>query len=119
MERDLTPQLPGIVHGVAYEDVMGGPSVDIVDDASELEDAMDRRTDPEHVYIIPASHCSIEQINAVSEVLMVLQEIHDECDSELWDEIDSIDDGQRCSVSLCAIDLKRLRYVLKKATGQS
>lgn len=52
------------------------------------------------------------------ELLAVAQTIFEECDAELWDELQGIDDGQRISVSLCAVDLKRLHAAIKKARGE-
>jgi hypothetical protein len=51
------PQLPGIVYGVAYEDVMGGVSVDVAnhDDDELIESLMEKHTDLELVCIVPAS----------------------------------------------------------------
>lgn len=89
MERELTPQLPGIVNGVAYEDCMGGPSVDIVDDESDLEEAMDKHVDSEHVYIIPASHCSIDMLRVAPEMHEALKKCLDALYNETHGKTDS------------------------------
>ena len=33
----------------------------------------------------------------------------DTIDPELWDELDSMDEGQRLNVPICVFDLKRIR----------
>ena len=48
----------------------------------------------------------------------VLTEIRNDCNEQLFDEIDKASDEQRISVSIRAIDLKRLRDVVKKASGK-
>lgn len=36
----------------------------------------------------------------------------DTVDQELWDELDSMDDGQRINVPICVFDLKRIRQII-------
>lgn len=48
-----------------------------------------------------------------------VRSIYREVDSELWGEIDNIDDGQRVSLSLCGVDLKQLRDLYRELDTDS
>lgn len=50
-----------------------------------------------------------------NEAYSILQSIADDCDIELWDELDKMDDGDHIRVDICVCDLKRVRDVLAKS----
>lgn len=43
----------------------------------------------------------------------------DTVDEELWDELDSMDDGQRINVPMCVFDLKRIRQIIRKVENDA
>lgn len=56
-------------------------------------------------------------IAAAPDLIAVAAAIWEDCDPELWNELQSIDDGQRINVSICAVDLKQLHAAIKKVKG--
>ena len=52
-ELNEFPQLPGVILGVAYQDAMGGVSVDIIDEDDEVDEVLEDYTDPELCAIVP------------------------------------------------------------------
>jgi hypothetical protein len=48
----------------------------------------------------------------LNEATEIIKSIYADCDSEIWEEIESIDDGQRISVSMTALDLKSIRQFM-------
>lgn len=69
------PQLPHTVFGVAYEDAMGGISVDLCLDASGKTDPnelLSRHTDAELVYVIPTNSQAMNIVKHADELLAAL-----------------------------------------------
>ncbi len=54
---------------------------------------------------------TIDENNETKQYRDVIKDIFgaDTVDPELWDELDSMDDGQRLNVPICVFDLKRIR----------
>lgn len=49
----------------------------------------------------------------LEEATEIIKSIYADCDSELWEEVESIDDGQRISVSMTALDMKAIRRFIQ------
>lgn len=67
------PQLPAEMLGVAYENGMGGLSVDLCDEDDDIEEMMDQHMDPEMVCVVPYEQYPMDLIKAAPKMQDVLE----------------------------------------------
>lgn len=72
MSIESSPQLPAEMLGVAYENVMGGLSVDLCEEDDDIEEMMDQHTDPEMVCVVPFDQYPMDLIKASPKMQEVL-----------------------------------------------
>jgi hypothetical protein len=118
-----TPQLPGSVYGVAYEDAMGGVSVDVCLDEDDVDELMEKHTDPELVCVVPAALYPMELIRNAPDLLAACEHLLLQVDefNKHWKEYEFPHDTKLHGLAVClnnrAGDL--IREAVKKAKGES
>ncbi len=90
--------------------------IDAAEKWAKVKDVVAERAEGE-TSCVPYLHASIMSMQYLLDTLEkdrdIIKDVFgtDTVDPELWDELDSMDDGQRLNVPICVFDLKRIRKV--------
>lgn len=75
--RESTPHLPGAAYGLAYEDVMGGVSVDLYLDEDDPQEVLANRDEAELVVVVSAGDSPPSVFDAAPDMLDALERVFD------------------------------------------
>lgn len=113
MSKESMQQLPGSVYGVAYENAMGGVSVDPCLDDDEIEEMMESHQESELVCIVPADIYPMELIRNAPDLLSEIENLRNEANGYLKD----LARHQVDATTLIGA-IRRAERIIKKARGE-